>query len=348
MPRPFSIPLCIALAFFTLPPMASLEAQPPAGEADALFRSLDTNRDGKLTNADGTENNRRMLDHVFEMAGKAPTGTVTRAEFQEVFERHRAGRNPAPAGRNPDRPLPPERSETPEPRGDGPAFPAFLQLVDANRDLRLSRTEWNRLTSLFERLDRNRDGSIDAEELRAAETTETRSPDNRPESRPPESGRATDRGGSPEGAPSRTGEAPSGPARTTTSDRRNSSQPGSRLIGVWRGWVVEGRGETPNSGQMEIELTIDANQITGRELGTRRAPGGIGGGTYVMTGNGTSGNLDADGTSGPQDGRHFMGIYELDGDTLKWCVANRGRQRPQVMATDRGNYLLILQRQARN
>jgi uncharacterized protein (TIGR03067 family) len=127
----------------------------------------------------------------------------------------------------------------------------------------------------------------------------------------------------------------------------DASQAGSRLAGIWRGWVVDGRGENPNTGQMEIELTIEGNRITGREVGTRRAPEGIGGGTFVMTGtgNGASGNLDADGTSGPQDGRHFQGIYELQGDTLRWCVANRGRQRPQAMATDRGNYLMVLHRQ---
>lgn len=53
----------------------------------------------------------------------------------------------------------------------------------------------------------------------------------------------------------------------------------------------------------------------------------------------------AERTSGPQDERSFQGIYEFDGEVLKWCVSNRGRQRPQAMATDRGNYLLILRQQ---
>ena len=96
---------------------------------------------------------------------------------------------------------------------------------------------------------------------------------------------------------------------------------------------------------MEIELTVEGNRIIGRELGTRRAPEGIGGGTFVSTGDGRSGNLDAEGTSGPQDGRSFLGIYEFDGEVLKWCVSNRGRQRPQTMATDRGNYLMILRQE---
>ena len=101
---------------------------------------------------------------------------------------------------------------------------------------------------------------------------------------------------------------------------------------------------------MEIELTVEGNRMTGRELGTKRGPAeGLGAGTFTMTGNGKTGNIDTDGTSGSQDGRHSMGIYELDGDTLKWCVTQRNRARPTTMATDRGNYLLILRKQtARN
>lgn len=93
---------------------------------------------------------------------------------------------------------------------------------------------------------------------------------------------------------------------------------------------------------MQIELTIDGNHVTCRELGTQRAPGGLGGETFTMTVTGNSGNLDADGNAVTQDGRQFLGIYELRGDTLRWCVTNRGRQRSTTMVTDRGNYLMIL------
>ncbi len=302
-------------------------AQGNLDEAEAMFRQLDTNKDGKLTSSDANENNRRMLDQILTMAGKTESGSVTRAEFQQVFEKHRAGRggNGGTAPRNP--------GPTNEPQREEPGLPPLLRMLDGNGDQRLTRAELGRIVQLFDRLDTNKDGSLDAAEIRAAESMDT----------PPE---GTDRRQNPPAA-SAVPNRPAEPARSRpTSGRAEAAGDGSRLAGVWRGWVVEGRGETPNSGQMEIELTVEGNKITGREVGTtRRAPEGIGGGTFVMTGNGASGNLDAEGTSGPQDGRQFLGIYELQGDTLRWCVANRGRQRPQAMATDRGNYLLILRKQ---
>ncbi len=308
---------------------ATVEAQANSDEAEAMFRQLDTNKDGKLSSSDANGNNRRMLDQILSMAGKTESGSVTRAEFQQVFEKHRAGRGGnggAPAPRSPDPATEPPRDES--------GLPPFLRMLDGNGDQRLSRAELGRLVQMFDRLDTNKDGNLDSAEIRAAETTES-----------PAQG--TDRS---QNAPAGNGATPNRSAEPSrqrpTNGRAEPAGDGSRLSGVWRGWVVEGRGETPNSGQMEIELTVEGNRITGREVGTtRRAPEGIGGGTFVMTGNGASGNLDAEGTSGPQDGRQFLGIYELQGDTLRWCVANRGRQRPQVMATDRGNYLLILRKQ---
>ena len=96
---------------------------------------------------------------------------------------------------------------------------------------------------------------------------------------------------------------------------------------------------------MELELTIHGNKIDVQELSTKRAPGGLGSGTYTMTGNAKSGTLDAAQTTGPQAGRTYRGVYEVTGNTLKWCVTGRNRTRPTTMATDKGNYLLILKRQ---
>ena len=82
-----------------------------------------------------------------------------------------------------------------------------------------------------------------------------------------------------------------------------------------------------------------------KELSRNRAPGGLGSGTDTMTGNAKSGTLDAEQTTGTQAGRTDMDVYEVTGDTLQWCVTGRNRTRPTTMATDKGNYLLILKRQ---
>lgn len=221
-----------------------------AGNADAMFRSLDADRNGRLTMAEAGPHSRTLLERIFEMASKPASGSVSREEFQVVFDRHRAGEtgpSNSPTPRRNDRPMP---ETEPAPR---------------------------------------RNSNV------------------------------------PEAAPAAAADA-------------------AALQGVWRGWVVRGRGENPNEGEMEVELTIRGNQIQARELGTRRAPGGLGAGTFTLTR--AEGYLDADGTEGPQSGRHYMGVYELRGNTLRWCVTGRGRQRPTTMATERGNYLMILEKQS--
>lgn len=323
------------------------QPRPPAGgqnEADNMFRSLDANKDGKLTMDEAGGNSRQMLQRIFEMAEKPATASISRDEFQKVFDKHRggAGGNSAPRG--------PESQPNPS-RPAEPGFPPILRLLDSNGDQRLTRAELTRLTQIFDRLDANKDGALDAEELRAAERMadesardESSPRPNNPNSNAPNANSRPMPGNS--GSDNRPRPLPARPtpnANSNPTPRGNAEN--SRLAGVWRGWVVRGRGENPNEGEMEIELTVEGNRITGRELGTQKAPGGLGGGALTMTGNGNSGNLDADGNAGPQDGRQFMGIYELQGDTLRWCVSNRGRQRPTTMATDRGNYLLILRKQ---
>jgi uncharacterized protein (TIGR03067 family) len=101
---------------------------------------------------------------------------------------------------------------------------------------------------------------------------------------------------------------------------------------IWRG-RIEGRGA--------IELTITGNRIVGTEPGGPR--GDMGAGTFTMTGDGKSGNMDAVYTEGRRQGETCLGIYETDGKTLRWCVNNKG-QRPVDFSGGRGSWLLVLTR----
>ena len=76
-------------------------------------------------------------------------------------------------------------------------------------------------------------------------------------------------------------------------------------------------GEEANDAEIDDQREQDRRQGTEYEPRPRR----VGSGTYTMTGNAKSGTLDAEQTTGPQTGR------------------------PTTMATDKGNYLLILKRQ---
>uniref|UniRef100_A0A7C2P236 TIGR03067 domain-containing protein n=1 Tax=Schlesneria paludicola TaxID=360056 RepID=A0A7C2P236_9PLAN len=199
----------------------------------------------------------------------------------------------------------PPRAETPA-RSEAPA----------SSNLRVSRADLRRMLDQFSQLDRDKDGFLDAEELQSASRTRSEDGNVRTE--------------------------PANPPRSNTPTPARGGQ--DRLSGTWRGWVVDGRGETPNSGAMQMELRIDGNRMTARELGTNRAGGALGGGTFVV--NSATGNLDATGTDGPQQNKSFLGIFQVDGDTLRWCVGNQGRPRPTEFATRGGNYLMVLHREA--
>jgi hypothetical protein len=46
-------------------------------------------------------------------------------------------------------------------------------------------------------------------------------------------------------------------------------------------------------------------------------------------------------TEGERTGQVCLGIYQIEGNMIRWCVNNRGF-RPQAMAGGQGNWLLTL------
>jgi hypothetical protein len=157
-------------------------------------------------------------------------------------------------------------------------------------------------------------------------------------------------------------------------DKNDEAAKPPALDGVWDGWVVEGRGENPNRGQIHLQLTIQDNKVTGKKVGgggpggddmgagtiaiadgevkhmdaTRTAGGGGGGGRRGRggPGGGAPGGPGGGGGGGGGGGA-YKGILAVEGDTLKWCVANPGRDRPTEFATNRGKgqFLMILKKQ---
>lgn len=47
--------------------------------------------------------------------------------------------------------------------------------------------------------------------------------------------------------------------------------------------------------------------------------------------------IDYDMTDGPTKGKKHLGIYELDGDTLKFCFAAPGKDRPNDFTSKQGS-----------
>lgn len=263
-------------------------AQQTQPDPEQMFRQLDTNRDGRITLNEGGEGSRQFVRRLLEMAGKGESDAITRDEFLRLAEQHRRGQAnpggtnaPMPGGRpaagdagsagktatteNGSSARPPEGETGDRPRG----LPPLLRTLDQNRDGRLSRTELSRIGERFGAWDTNRDGQLDADELAAAEQAANNEP---------AAGTNGNRRGSSSGSSGRTGtsresgESKSSGSTKNRTERRGEASIQERLTGTWRGWVVDGRGENPNAGQLEMELRIDGNRIVGRELGTRRAP----------------------------------------------------------------------------
>lgn len=110
-------------------------------------------------------------------------------------------------------------------------------------------------------------------------------------------------------------------------------------MGEWEGQMMDGDGSNPGQRRMNISLTITDKKIT--------ATGGrgemMGDGTYKVSGR----HLDATGTSGQYQGKKYLGLFSIEGDTLKWCSGNdRAKARPAALKTNvkDGHFLMVLAR----
>lgn len=127
---------------------------------------------------------------------------------------------------------------------------------------------------------------------------------------------------------------------TSTEDTTARKQ----LVGLWKGFAVEGKGERPDRGPVKLEVTIAETAIKGIEI---KGEGTInhGAGTHTFNLKESPRWLDATKTNERGRKEEYLGIYSLEGDTLKWCVS-RGKQRPTEFLTAKGSFLVILKRQS--
>lgn len=116
----------------------------------------------------------------------------------------------------------------------------------------------------------------------------------------------------------------------------------AKLAGLWAGYAVEGKGEKPDQGPVKLELVITNDLIKATQF-KGKDPLDLGEGTFVLDLAKSPGNLDATKkTDNPNRKETWVGIYQLDGDTLKWCVGRKAR--PTEFATGQGAFLIILKR----
>ena len=116
-----------------------------------------------------------------------------------------------------------------------------------------------------------------------------------------------------------------------------------KFVGVWKGFAVEGRGENPDRGPVKLELRITEKTMKGLEFkGANVVDHGEG--EFALDLSQNPKHLDAWKTNERGRKQSYVGIYTLEGDTLKWCVSPR-KTRPAEFRTGDGGFLLILRRQ---
>jgi hypothetical protein len=107
------------------------------------------------------------------------------------------------------------------------------------------------------------------------------------------------------------------------------------ILGVWKGGMP---GDPPGS----IELKITPEKISGWNPNTGKS---LGEGTYQI--DPAKKTIDTQGIQDPVRGSRYVGLYSIEGNTLKWVSNSRRKKRPVdlVHRPDRDQFLMILQRQ---
>lgn len=71
-------------------------------------------------------------------------------------------------------------------------------------------------------------------------------------------------------------------------------------------------------------------------------------GTFKLDPTANPKTIETTQSAGPFKGQEMLGIYELDGDTLKLCYAPPGKERPAEFATKPGSgWILSVQKRAK-
>jgi hypothetical protein len=108
------------------------------------------------------------------------------------------------------------------------------------------------------------------------------------------------------------------------------------ILGVWIGAM---QGEPPGS----IELTITPDKISGRNPRTGKS---LGEGAYEI--DPVKKTITTRGIASPVKGNLYLGLYSLEGNTLRWVSSSHGRKRPVdlVHRPDRDQFLMTLERKS--
>jgi Ca2+-binding EF-hand superfamily protein len=128
-----------------------------AFNAEAMFRRLDRDGDGKIKLDEVPEQLRPLAERAFEQAGKGKDAALTAEEFAKALPAlGQPGGGGFPGGQ-------PGQPGFGPPRGG--FQPMLFRRLDANGDGKVTKEELQKVGELFDELDANKDGTLDAAEL---------------------------------------------------------------------------------------------------------------------------------------------------------------------------------------
>jgi uncharacterized protein (TIGR03067 family) len=112
---------------------------------------------------------------------------------------------------------------------------------------------------------------------------------------------------------------------------------GDKHEGTWLAQAAELGGQKfPDDVRKAIKLVIKDDKYTvtvGKETDE---------GTVKLNAAAKPKEMDITGTKGPNKGKTFLAIYELDGDTLRVCYDLSGKNRPTEFKTKEGSPLFLV------
>ena len=119
--------------------------------------------------------------------------------------------------------------------------------------------------------------------------------------------------------------------------RAADAKDGDALQGVWLPSTAELAGKMfPDEVRKSIKLVIKDDKYT-TTVGEA-----VDQGTVKLNPSAKPKEMDVTGTDGPNKGKTFLAIYELDGDTLRICYDLSGKNYPTEFKTKEGTQLFLV------
>ncbi len=110
----------------------------------------------------------------------------------------------------------------------------------------------------------------------------------------------------------------------------------AKFEGAWRYDSMEMDGKSiPLVGFEDARLTIKGKDFVSKEVGATHK------GTFSLDLAKKPKTIDVIFSEGPEAGKVYKGIYELDGDTYKVCMAVPGKDRPTAFETKPGSNCVL-------